>query len=192
MKCTINSLKVKPASKNYYTECKHQQTTQINCYQAEIELFGNKLPLEFQDHRRGVPESKTQCVPLSSNCFLINREIIPSRNQLESNIRIMNHQDKTLWIKISEHSSSVVQPEQRMARNMLQTEYRVDAPARRLSLNSFEPTPASSPQHYQQRGHTMNIAIRPQEKVHIFIDENDFKYMQFYDQGHTFTEINLA
>ena len=28
--------------------------------------------------------------------------------------------------------------------------------------------------------------------VHIFIDEHDFKFMQFVDQGNQFTELNLS
>lgn len=38
---------------------------------------------------------------MGENNSIINREVAPNHYILESNIRILNHQDKTLWLKIT-------------------------------------------------------------------------------------------
>lgn len=54
---------------------------------------------------------KIQCIDISENNFLINKEVSPNQFILQSNIRILNHQDKTLWMKITESSSQIITPQ---------------------------------------------------------------------------------
>lgn len=40
-------------------------------------------------------------------------------------------------------------------------------------------------------GKVFSIPLKPKDKIHLLIDENDFNYIQIYDQGVVFTEIAL-
>jgi hypothetical protein len=46
-------------------------------------------------------------------------ETSPNNYLLQSNIRILNHQDKTLWLKITENTSSIITPEYETTRLQL-------------------------------------------------------------------------
>lgn len=105
---TINTIRIKKSQQNYYADYKHGQKFTTDNYYCELWLFGNKVQLEFNQHSEDIPKQKIQCIEIGENNSIINREVAPNHYVLESNIRILNHQDKTLWLKITENSSSII------------------------------------------------------------------------------------
>lgn len=197
---TINAIRIKKSQQNYYADYRHGQQFTTDNYYCELWLFGNKYQLEFNQHSEDIPRRKIQCIDIGHNCAIINREVAPNHYLLESNIRILNHQDKTLWLKITEHSSSVIaedRPDARLSFTPkrafevdLTQRVQVEEEPMRRSANHRSASHSPN-ERGRAAGKSFNIALKPKEKVHLLVDANDHKFMQIYDQGVTFTELSL-
>jgi hypothetical protein len=126
--------------------------------------------------------------------------VAPNEYLLQSNIRVINHQDRTLWIKLEESEAARSEPWQREGKHRASTglsfqhrPYSIDLTQEITSSHDLSSARTELSFNHDKRttSRGKSIPVRQKEMLHLLIDEEEHHYLQIMDQGTSFTKVSL-